>query len=170
MRQFARAGNKVIFVNSISMGLPGLAHKDLLPRIRRKLGSYAKLARQTSEGITRQKIEQTINVVDTADAIKYLPSLSMRKRNYGDNQAVLATRSWGISSSARTLIYADDILLSTLIGNNNTNGAPRWGMVAPDEIERIDFLYGPFSAMYPGNSIRRRVADHHAHAQQVQPR
>ena len=52
MRKFARAGNKVIFVNSISMGLPGLAHKDLLPRIRRKLGSYAKLARQTEEGIT----------------------------------------------------------------------------------------------------------------------
>src|SRR6185503_8655606 len=52
MRKFARAGNKVIFVNSISMGLPGLAHKDLLPRIKRKIGSYSKLARQTEEGIT----------------------------------------------------------------------------------------------------------------------
>src|SRR5262245_856939 len=52
MRRFARAGNKVIFVNSISMGLPGLAHKDLLPRIARKLRSYSKLARQTEEGIT----------------------------------------------------------------------------------------------------------------------
>jgi glycosyltransferase involved in cell wall biosynthesis len=52
MRKFARAGNRVIFVNSISMGLPGLAHKDLLPRIKRKLGSYSKLARQTEEGIT----------------------------------------------------------------------------------------------------------------------
>jgi len=52
MRKFARAGNKVIFVNSISMGLPGLGHKDLLPRIKRKLGSYSKLARQTDEGIT----------------------------------------------------------------------------------------------------------------------
>jgi glycosyltransferase involved in cell wall biosynthesis len=52
MRKFARAGNKIIFVNSISMGLPGLAHKDLLPRIKRKLGSYSKLARQTEEGIT----------------------------------------------------------------------------------------------------------------------
>jgi iron complex outermembrane receptor protein len=108
---------------------------------------------QTSEGITAQKIEQTINVVDTADAIKYLPSLFMRKRNYGDNQAVLATRTWGLGSSARTLIYADDILLSTLLGNNNSNASPRWGMVAPEEIQRIDFLYGPFSAMYPGNSI-----------------
>jgi glycosyltransferase involved in cell wall biosynthesis len=52
MRKFARDGNKVIFVNSISMGLPGLAHKDLLPRIKRKLGSYSKLARETEEGIT----------------------------------------------------------------------------------------------------------------------
>lgn len=108
---------------------------------------------QVSEGITRQKLEQTINVVDTEDAIKYLPSLLLRKRNYGDNQSVLGTRSWGISSSARTLIYADDILLSSLIANNNTTGAPRWRMVAPEEVERIDFLYGPFAAMYPGNSI-----------------
>jgi glycosyltransferase involved in cell wall biosynthesis len=52
MRRFARAGNRVIFVNSISMGLPSFGHKDLLPRIRRKLGSYARLARRTPEGIT----------------------------------------------------------------------------------------------------------------------
>ena len=52
MRRFARAGNKVIFVNSISMGLPSLANKDLLPKIGRKLKSYAKLARETPEGIT----------------------------------------------------------------------------------------------------------------------
>src|SRR5258705_11945834 len=52
MRKFASAGNKVIFVNSISMGLPGLGHKDLLPRIKRKLSSFSKLARQTDEGIT----------------------------------------------------------------------------------------------------------------------
>jgi glycosyltransferase involved in cell wall biosynthesis len=52
MRRFARAGNRVVFVNSISMGLPSLSNKDLLPRIRRKLGSYAKLARTTPEGIT----------------------------------------------------------------------------------------------------------------------
>ena len=52
MRRFARAGNRVIFVNSISMGLPSLAHKDLIPRVTRKLRSYAKFARKTSEGIT----------------------------------------------------------------------------------------------------------------------
>ena len=52
MRRFARAGNKVIFVNSISMGLASLGHADLLPRVKRKLRSYAKLARTTEEGIT----------------------------------------------------------------------------------------------------------------------
>ncbi len=52
MRRFARAGNKVIFVNSISMGLPSLANKDILFKIGRKLKSYAKLARDTPEGIT----------------------------------------------------------------------------------------------------------------------
>jgi glycosyltransferase involved in cell wall biosynthesis len=52
MRRFARAGNRVVFVNSISMGLPGLGSRDLLPRLARKLRSYAKLARTTIEGIT----------------------------------------------------------------------------------------------------------------------
>jgi glycosyltransferase involved in cell wall biosynthesis len=52
MRRFARAGNRVVFVNSISMGLPGLTNRDLLPRVARKLRSYAKLARTTEEGIT----------------------------------------------------------------------------------------------------------------------
>ncbi len=52
MRRFALAGNKVIFVNSISMGLASVRSKDLVPRIARKLKSYAKLARTTEEGIT----------------------------------------------------------------------------------------------------------------------
>jgi glycosyltransferase involved in cell wall biosynthesis len=52
MRRFAKAGNRVIFVNSISMGLPSLSNKDLLPRIIRKLRSYARLARPTPEGVT----------------------------------------------------------------------------------------------------------------------
>lgn len=108
---------------------------------------------QTSASITAAQIEQSVNAVDTEDAVKYLPSLFVRKRNAGDNQAVLASRVWGLNSSARTLIYVDDILISALIGNNNTTASPKWGMVAPEQIKRIDFLYGPFAAMYPGNSM-----------------
>lgn len=108
---------------------------------------------QTTASTTAKQVQETINIVDTEDAVKYLPSLFVRKRNYGDTQPVLATRTWGVSSSARSLVYADDILLSALVANNNTIGAPRWGLVAPEEIERVDFLYGPYAAAYPGNSI-----------------
>jgi len=106
-----------------------------------------------STSITSKQIEETINLKDPEDAIKYFPSLFVRKRNDGDNQAVLATRTWGLNSSARTLIYADDVLLSALINNNNGNGSPHWNLVSPDAIERIDFLNGPYAAAYPGNSI-----------------
>ena len=106
-----------------------------------------------SASITRTQIERTINIVDTQDAVKYMPSLFVRKRNNGDTDSVLETRTWGINSSARSLVYADDLLLTPLINNNNGNGSPRWGLVAPEEIERVDFLYGPFSAQYAGNSI-----------------
>jgi glycosyltransferase involved in cell wall biosynthesis len=51
MRRFARAGNKVIFVNSISMGLPSLGSPDLVSKIKRKLKSYARFVRKTEEGI-----------------------------------------------------------------------------------------------------------------------
>lgn len=51
MRRLARAGNRVIFVNSISMGLPSLASPDLASKIKRKLRSYAKPVRVTEEGI-----------------------------------------------------------------------------------------------------------------------
>ncbi len=108
---------------------------------------------QTTASTTAEKLETTTNAVDAADALKYLPSLLVRKRNNGDNQEVLGTRNWGINGSARTLVYADDILLSPLIGNNNSSATPRWGMVAPEQIQRVDMLYGPFAAAYPGNSI-----------------
>jgi iron complex outermembrane recepter protein len=108
---------------------------------------------QESYSITAKQIEETINLKDPEDALKYLPSLFVRKRNDGDNQAVLATRTWGLSSSARTLIYYDDLLISALIGNNNSGASPHWNLVSPEAIARIDFLDGPYSAAYPGNSI-----------------
>jgi iron complex outermembrane receptor protein len=108
---------------------------------------------QESYSITAKQIEDTINLKDPEDAVKYFPSLFVRKRNDGDNQAVLATRTWGLSSSARTLIYYDDLLVSALIGNNNSGASPHWNLIVPEAISRIDFLDGPFAAAYPGNSI-----------------
>ncbi|WEF35380.1 TonB-dependent receptor [Pseudoduganella chitinolytica] len=107
----------------------------------------------TIEGITAQQIEERINATDSEDALKYLPSLNVRKRFAGDyDHAVLASRASGTGNSARSLVYADGILLSNLLGNGATY-TPRWGMVTPEEIERVDVLYGPFSAAYPGNAV-----------------
>ncbi len=107
----------------------------------------------TVEGVTGDQVEDRINASDSEDALKYLPSLNVRKRYIGDyDHAVLASRASGTGNSARSLVYADGILLSNLLGNGATY-APRWGQVSPEEIERVDVLYGPFSAAYPGNSV-----------------
>ena len=106
----------------------------------------------TTEGITGAQIERSINATDASDALKYFPSLVVRKRSIGDHDhAVLASRASGTGNSARSLVFADGILLSNLLGNG-AEFTPRWGLVSPDEIERVDVLYGPFSAAYSGNS------------------
>ena len=64
--------------------------------------------------------------------MKYMPSVFLRKRNNGDTQATMGTRVWGVSSSARSLIFADGVPLTALVANNNTIGGPRWGLVSPD--------------------------------------
>jgi iron complex outermembrane recepter protein len=107
----------------------------------------------TVEGITAKEINEKINAFDAEDALKYFPSLLVRKRYVGDfDHAVLATRASGTGNSARSLVYADGILLSNLLGNG-ASFTPRWGLVGPEEIERVDVLYGPFSAAYSGNSV-----------------
>jgi iron complex outermembrane receptor protein len=103
--------------------------------------------------VSLPQVKESVNILDTEDAVKYLPSVFLRKRNNGDTQATMATRVWGVSSSARSLIFADGVPLSALLANNNTIGGPRWGLVGPSEIARIDMMYGPFSAAYAGNSM-----------------
>ncbi|MDB5740110.1 MAG: TonB-dependent receptor, partial [Alphaproteobacteria bacterium] len=61
-----------------------------------------------------------INAVNTEDLLRYAPDLLVRKRHIGDTQDPIATRTSGIGQSARSLIYADGMLLSSPIGNNNS--------------------------------------------------
>src|SRR5262249_51787108 len=107
-------------------------------------------------GITREQIQQQINATDSEDALKYFPSLLVRKRYIGDyNHAILSSRASGTGNSARSAVYADGILLSNYLGNGvgGLSFPPRWGLVTPEEIERVDVMYGPFAAAYPGNSV-----------------
>src|SRR2546428_693652 len=43
--------NKVLFVNSITMGLPSASNPDFFLKIRRKLGSYMRCLRKVPEGL-----------------------------------------------------------------------------------------------------------------------
>jgi iron complex outermembrane recepter protein len=106
----------------------------------------------TSEGLTATQIAETVNAVSSGEVLKYLPSIHVRERFSGDVNGGLAMRMYGVNSSADTLVYADGLVLSSLLNNSCCPG-PKWGMVSPEEIERVDAIYGPFSAMYPGNSI-----------------
>jgi iron complex outermembrane receptor protein len=103
------------------------------------------------EGRTRQQVDNTVNYVTSAQAFKYMPSVTIRERFPGD-RPILSARTTGTAGTAQTLVYADNILLSNLLGNGFAWGQ-RTDLVSPEEIERVDIMYGPFSALYPGNSL-----------------
>ena len=110
----------------------------------------------TTESINAADIARSVNATDSEDALKYFPSLLVRKRYIGDyNHAILSSRASGTGNSARSAVYADGILLSNYLGNGvgGLSFPPRWGLVTPEEIERVDVMYGPFSAAYSGNSV-----------------
>lgn len=108
---------------------------------------------QTSTGVTGSELRERV-FINTEDALKNLPSVSVRKRYIGDRNGLLSGRSFNPLQAPRGLVYADGVLLSNFLGRFN---APRWNMVAPEEIARVDVLYGPYSALYPGNSIGTTV-------------
>ena len=103
------------------------------------------------EGRSRQQVDNTVNYVTSAQAFKYLPSVTIRERFPGD-RPILSARTTGTADGAKNLVYSDNILLSNLLGNGFAWGQ-RTDLVSPEEIERVDVMYGPFSALYPGNSI-----------------
>lgn len=98
---------------------------------------------------------RTQNLFNPEDALKYLPNLTIRKRYIGDRNALIGGRSFSTLQPARGLVFMDGYLLSNFLGRFD---APRWNMIAPEEIDRVDVLYGPYSATYPGNSIGTTIA------------
>ena len=113
----------------------------------------------TVETYDRQQIQESVNAATPAQTMKYLPSIQVRERFIGDRNGIIATRTIGAISSAQSLLYADGILLSNLLGNSFSY-PPRWGMVSPEEIESISMMYGPFSSLYAGNSFGGVISIH----------
>lgn len=131
-------------------------HKDELQLPPVKVTAPAnKVAEETPavvESYNAQQIRETVNATTSAQILKYLPSLQVRERYIGDRNGIIASRTAGSLSSAQTLLYADGILLSNLLGNSFAF-PPRWGLVSPEEIDQVDVMYGPYSALYAGNSM-----------------
>lgn len=105
----------------------------------------------TTEGVTAKQVAESINAVTTDAVLQYLPSVHVRERYIGDVNGILVMRVNSSIASAQTTVYADGMLLSNFL-NNSFSTPPRWGMVSPEEIDRVDVIYGPYSALYPGNS------------------
>lgn len=108
--------------------------------------------------ITRAQLARQ-NVTTSADALRFAPNVQVRARYIGDPNAIISGRNAGTLQSARSLVYSNGLLLSNLL-TNGWDGAPRWGMVTPEEIGAVDVLYGPYSALYPGNSMGTTVLIH----------
>lgn len=94
------------------------------------------------------------NLFNPEDALQYLSNTTVRKRYIGDRNALVGGRSFGTLQPSRALVYLDGYLISNFLGRFD---APRWNMISPEAIERVDVLYGPYSALYPGNSIGTTV-------------
>ncbi|NOV28203.1 TonB-dependent receptor [Methylomonas sp. ZR1] len=116
-------------------------------------GEVAKDSHFTSPStrLSRAEIERQ-NAQTTEEAVKYQPSLQIRQRYIGDPNGVLGIRGADMFSTARNMVYADGLPLHNQL-QASFNGAPRWSMVGPNEIDAVDVVYGPFSAEYSGNSI-----------------
>ena len=106
----------------------------------------------TVETYDKKQIEESVNAATPAQTLKYLPSIQVRERSIGDRNGIISSRTIGSISSAQSMLYADGILLSNLLGNSYSY-PPRWGMVSPEEIQNISMMYGPFSSIYAGNSL-----------------
>ena len=104
-----------------------------------------------STRLTRAEIE-TQNAQTTEEVLKFQPSLQIRQRYVGDPNGVLGIRGADMFSTARNMVYADGLPIHNHL-QGTWNGAPRWSLVGPNEIDVVDVVYGPFSAEYSSNSI-----------------
>jgi len=94
----------------------------------------------------------SINAATTEDLVKFEPGLIVRRRFIGDANGTLGLRTSNMFQTSRSMVFADGVPLHYFL-QSRWNGAPRWTMVSASEIEKVEVLYGPFSAEYSGNAM-----------------
>jgi len=102
--------------------------------------------------IDKADVDTKVNATTVEDVIRYAPSLHMRRRYIGDQNAMIGIRGTNILQTAHNMVFGDGMPLHSPV-NVSFAGVPRWSMMAPSEIETAEVLYGPFSAQYGGGSM-----------------
>lgn len=95
---------------------------------------------------------EAINFNTAEDAVAQESNVIVRQRFVGDPNGTLGMRGSNMFQTPRTMVFADGLPLHFHL-QTRWNGSPRWSLVAPDEIEATNIIYGPFSAEYSGNAM-----------------
>ncbi len=96
--------------------------------------------------VSREEIERR-NIKTVDEALSELKGIFV-KRNKGLMDAVPAVRMRGFPANRYVLILLDGQPL-----NDGYTGTLEWGMMPVDNIERIEVIRGPWSALYGGNAM-----------------
>ncbi|MER2491591.1 TonB-dependent receptor [Catenovulum sediminis] len=95
---------------------------------------------------------QRVSVITVEDAIAHAPSLVVRRRFIGDPNGVIGIRGANMFQGTHSMVFADGMPLHYHL-QTRYSGSPRWSLISPSEIEKVDVVYGPFSAEYSGNAM-----------------
>jgi len=98
--------------------------------------------------VTSKDIEQQ-NIQTVDQALKQVPGTTVRRgKGLGDTLANVNLRGFPSSNQTRTLALLD----GQTIASGYTNSA-YWAGIPVDDIDRIEVVRGPFSALYGGNAM-----------------
>jgi iron complex outermembrane receptor protein len=148
----------VLFLASLILALPAVAEhstevhqgEEMVITTSHKLFPNTTIA-TPKFGIDKADIEK-LNAATADDIVRGAPGIQVRRRFIGDTNGVVSTRGSTNFQTAHTMLIQDGIPLSNLT-QTKWSGAPRWGLIAPDSVEMVNVLYGPYSAEYSGNSF-----------------
>ena len=97
----------------------------------------------TSEDIARQNI-QTLD-----EALRQVPGVVVRRgKGWADKMMNVTLRGFAGTNQSRALVLLDGLDVTTSYTNQFS-----WTNLAPEDVERIEIVRGPFSALYGGNAM-----------------
>jgi len=99
-----------------------------------------------TEVITNKDIE-TFSYTNTDELLLMLPGVQT-DRDFGIFSRNAGVNMRGLNSTARVLILLDGVPI-----NKADGGGINWNRINPEQIERIEVLKGPASAIYGGNAM-----------------